>query len=211
MVPEFLRASPLLLTIDDGPSDAAADLKMLDVLNKHHAKAIWFVVCRHLDPALDPAASEHRRFLKLAVAAGHRIGNHTYRHVNLIKAERTSPSSLTGEVQGCSRMIESITGTRPKYFRPPWGAITENVYRLVRSEGMQTVYWSSDSHDWMAAFRNNPHMFMNYARNSPIPGNGSFPPRGGILLIHDSASEAEVLDERLSDLEAKGFVFVVPE
>jgi peptidoglycan/xylan/chitin deacetylase (PgdA/CDA1 family) len=40
-------------------------------------------------------------------------------------------------------IIEEITGSRPKVFRPPFGVMDQRTARLIKEQGMTPVYWSS--------------------------------------------------------------------
>src|SRR5438128_7450315 len=69
----------LALTYDDGPNDPHT-LRLLEVLEKHEAKATFFLIGRYVDARPD--------IVRVIVQAGHAIGNHTYTHPNLIFASQ---------------------------------------------------------------------------------------------------------------------------
>lgn len=212
LVPEFLRLKPILLTIDDGPANTNVDLKMLAILNKHHAHAIWFITCKTLDAKIDPAAAEHREVLKKIRADGNVLGNHGYHHFNLKDMDDQGSALLEPEIFGCSRLIESVAGVRPKYFRPPFGQSTQRVDALIKSDGMQAVLWSINTQDsLLAKFKDHPDVYLDYVHNNPafdVPGHAE---RGEILLMHDYPNTLQELDELLTKLEHAGFVFVLPQ
>jgi peptidoglycan/xylan/chitin deacetylase (PgdA/CDA1 family) len=131
---------PILLTFDDGPENLADDRSILATLAKHHAHALWLVTCRRLDPSMDPQAAEHRIALQQIVAQGHLIGNHGFSHVDL---RPLGAAALHHEIAGCSELIAHLTGSRPVYFRPPFGVHTPQVDRTIRANRMQLLLWGS--------------------------------------------------------------------
>src|SRR5215472_7493710 len=60
----------IALTYDDGPNDPHT-LRLLDVLARHEAKATFFLIGKYVRQRPDIA--------RAILAAGHEIGNHTYR------------------------------------------------------------------------------------------------------------------------------------
>jgi len=213
VVPDFLTPKPILLTIDDGPGNTSVDLKMLAILNKHHARALWFVVCMNMDPAVSPAASEHRQVLAKIAAAGQVVGNHSYHHLHLRTLDLQASPLVAEEISGCSRMIESITGARPKFFRSPYGEVPpEHEAGVIRAERMQVVEWTSNTFDsLLQKFKTHPQTYLDYVNHNPAFDVAGKAERGDILLMHDYPNTALALDELLTRLEKKGFVFVAPD
>src|SRR4051794_41572791 len=84
----------LALTYDDGPNDRHR-LNLLDVLAKHDVKATFFLIGKHV--ATKPEIA--RRI----AAAGHVIGNHTYKHPNLALC---SEARIRQELSDCKKILQ---------------------------------------------------------------------------------------------------------
>ena len=62
------------ITYDDGPNPPHTE-RLLEVLERHGAKATFFVIGRHVEL--------HPETVRRVVRAGHQVGNHSYSHVML--------------------------------------------------------------------------------------------------------------------------------
>src|SRR5271163_5191499 len=69
----------LALTFDDGPNPAITP-KLLDLLDRHHARATFFLIGRYVRECPD--------LVKETIARGHVLGNHTETHPNLFRLTR---------------------------------------------------------------------------------------------------------------------------
>lgn len=123
------------LTFDDGPSSYTGAI--LDTLKKYHASATFFT--------LGNQVSSFPLAMQRAVAEGHVIANHTWDHQDLT---RLGPKDIRGEM---STQIDGVTRKKlpaPKLFRPPYGAVNDQVVAEARRQGMLTVLWSVDTNDY---------------------------------------------------------------
>jgi peptidoglycan-N-acetylglucosamine deacetylase len=130
--------SQMALTFDDGPNDPHT-LYLLDVLAKHNAKAIFFLIGKYVRQRPDIA--------RAIAAAGHEIGNHTDSHPNLVLV---SAARLRQELADCNKALEDALGTKITLFRPPFGGRRPNVLRTARTMGLTPVMWSVTGYDWSA-------------------------------------------------------------
>lgn len=179
----------VVLTFDDGPYGGGVDEQILSILRRHHAPAIFFVVCNRLDGRTDHVLSE-------IVQDGHLIGNHSYDHPRL---PQLNLADLQHQVEGCSERIVNVTGRRPRYFRPPFGQTSLGVEQVVQAAGMGEVLWDANSQDsWLTK----PNQILYWSMEQT--GNGS------ILLMHSKPTTAAALDRVLTELEGRGFRFVLP-
>jgi hypothetical protein len=69
----------VLLTFDDGPKEKAMIEPMLDILDEHKAKAIFFMNGYRI--------KAHPELLKMVSERGQTIGNHSWDHINLKKED----------------------------------------------------------------------------------------------------------------------------
>lgn len=180
----------IMLTFDDGPYGHGIDAKILAILATHHAHAVFFEVCAHINDAT-------RSVPKQILASGNLLGNHSYDHRHLPKL---GPADLQHEIAGCSDKLASITGVRPRLFRPPWGQLSPAVSKSIHSAGMQVVLWDANSGDtWLRSRRKIIQMSLYEASLG-----------GHILLMHSRPTTAEALDTLLTRLQQRGFRFVLP-
>lgn len=129
--------SSVALTFDDGPNPAATPA-LLDLLDRHEARATFFVTGEHV-----------RAFPELAreiVSRGHTIGNHTDSHRMLIFR---STAEIADELKRCDEAIHEATGKTPRWMRPPFGFRGPCVRGAVREwGGAGVVMWSALAWDW---------------------------------------------------------------
>lgn len=179
-LPRSLRADGTarpLLTFDDGP-DAELTPRLLDVLDKHHAKAVFCVMGRK--------AELHPELLREMARRGHTIANHTYHHnpfLNFLGSGR-----LRDELLRTDAVIERATGSRPTLFRPPLGIRTHFTHSVARQTGHQVLGWSIRSLDTLPVSRQ--WVLRRVCRR--LRGNS-------IVLLHDRLpGVVELADQILS-------------
>lgn len=129
-------ARKLAITFDDGPNPAITP-KLLDLLDRHKAKATFFLVGKYVRQAPGLA--------KEILARGHTVGNHTDTHPNLFFC---GPEETREELLRCSEAIGQATWEEPRWFRPPFGFRSPWVGRIALSYRMRTVMWTMIPGDW---------------------------------------------------------------
>lgn len=129
----------VLLTFDDGPHPKLTP-KVLDALNEHNAKGVFFVLGKAVK------APGGKAIVTRAFNEGHRIGNHSFNHPDLTKL---TEAQVRDEINRTEDLIAEFL-TDHKLFRPPYGAHNAMVDKVVRDLGYHMVLWSVDSDDWRA-------------------------------------------------------------
>jgi peptidoglycan/xylan/chitin deacetylase (PgdA/CDA1 family) len=130
-----LTRTAVALTFDDGPSESTPEL--LDILAEYQVPATFFqcgVNVRRL-PGIAQAVA----------ASGHEIGNHTEHHSALYLK---SPAFIYTELAAAQEAISEVTGPRPRYFRPPYGARWFGLRAAQRKLNLQGVMWTCVAQDW---------------------------------------------------------------
>ncbi|MCI6353695.1 polysaccharide deacetylase family protein [Eubacterium coprostanoligenes] len=174
----------IAVTFDDGPGYNGASDKILDVIEKYHIKATFFMICSN--------ASNLTKNVKRKVALGCQIGNHTYNHEHYGK--NVTPNDI---IKG-SDAIEKACGVRPTAFRSPGGITTELIRKTCKQEKMPLYYWSLDTQDWKS--RNADKVYNAVVKNVSD---------GDIILMHEIyGSTADAFERMVPVLLKKGYQFV---
>jgi len=186
---EYDAAAPgervVALTFDDGPGPST--LPMLDVLDRHGVKATFFVT--------GVQASRHPYLVDEIVRRGHRVGNHTWNHVDLRKV---SPARFDIEVDYLTVWLNR-RGIDPKCMRPPYGSYDRSVVDRMRNRNATyTAFWSIDPRDWQNP---NASRIANHVTSNLHPG--------AVVVMHDgpgnrSATVAAV-DQMIPRIRAAGY------
>jgi len=126
----------LALTFDDGPNPAWTP-RLIEMLAAHRIKATFFLIGRFAEA--EPYLTRH------IADSGHVIGNHSWSHPNL---SLTPTARVYDELSRTKHVLEQITGSAVRYFRPPHGARRPVVLQIARDLGMNTVMWNVMTNDW---------------------------------------------------------------
>lgn len=180
----------VLLTFDDTPQGDFT-LEILDILDKYDAKAIFFVNGHY--------AVKHQDLVMEIYNRGHILGNHTWWHENL---KKITPEKTTEEIVKVNDLIEEWTGERPKYFRPPFGVMSDYAKEVVADENMQSMNWSLGSLDWEYNKAEQSDEVVEQVLNNIVPGAN--------ILMHDKEVTAIALEQILEELTNQGYSFVLP-
>lgn len=180
----------LALTFDDGPHPTQTD-EILKVLAKYGVQATFFPIGENV--------CRYPEVTKRVFAAGHELGNHTYRHRNVTTL---SEKELQEELQSTEKVLQEQCGVTPTVFRPPGGAFSETAIQTVRNMGYRYVLWAwrTDPKDWASAPTDRiVKTVLDNVRD------------GDVLLFHDSISgvshTAEALDKLIPALLSEGYSF----
>ncbi|MEV7287971.1 glycosyltransferase [Streptomyces sp. NPDC093252] len=186
----------LVLTFDDGP-DPVWTPRVLDVLKKHDAHAVFFIT--------GTMASRHPELVQRIVDEGHEIGLHTFNHPDL---SLQSESRIDWELSQNQLALAGAAGIRTSLFRPPyssfaWAMDNESwpVTEYIGSRGYITVVNDADSEDWKR-----PGVEEIIRRSMPKEKD-----QGAIVLMHDSGGDRSqtvaALDRYIPRLQDEGYRF----
>jgi peptidoglycan/xylan/chitin deacetylase (PgdA/CDA1 family) len=152
------------LTFDDGP-DPASTPGFLDALDGLGWKATFFMI-----------GAQVRRYPALAAevaARGHELGVHGDIHSNHLR--RPAPWT-TRDAAASMGLVAAASRHRPRWFRPPYGALAASSLVAARRLGLQTVLWTTWGHDWKPGA----------TPASIVTRVGASWCRGATVLLHDS-------------------------
>ena len=179
----------IVLTFDDGPHPRQTK-QILDVLDKYGIKATFFVIGVNV--------KNYPGIISEVLSHGHEIGNHTTTHSH---AARLDLAALQTEIADCEREVLMQTGKRCNLFRPPEGAMTDTMRKVVKDLGYTSVFWTLDTRDWA---HTPPDQISDY-----IIQNAK---NGDIILMHDyigaNSPTVKALESFIPILLEQGFTFV---
>lgn len=192
------------LTFDDGP-DPDFTPRILDVLDEHGVKATFF--------SLGYNAQRHPALLREVVAAGHEIGSHGWRHLNLAEI---SPAETRREIEHGTGLVEEQAQIPVNVFRPPYGRFNETAVRLLAERRQDMFVWSVTRGEltWTHADHIAAHISSETKRGDIINlhdgiGRGTFQRESDFAsrLIERRSVEIEALPRIVGDVRAAGLKF----
>ena len=180
----------LYLTFDAGYENGCT-AKILDVLKKHQVPAAFFLVGNYLERNPD--------LVRRMVEEGHIVGNHTMHHYDMSKI--SDKETFTKELQNLEALYRQVTGQElQKFYRPPQGIYSETNLEMAKALGYKTVFWSLAYVDW----NNDSQPTREQAMSKLLPRIHN----GAVILLHStSKTNAEILDELLTQWEEMGYSF----
>lgn len=206
------KENAVFLTFDDWGTDRSIT-NLLDVLDKHHVKATFYVLTQHV--------SSNPNLLRAIGEAGHDIASHSHTHIPLAQGPFIAEDGLhvysehsdedleriSVDVQSSWHTLQGIVGDmvnekgRPiltKTFRPPTMAISYGGVQLILDHGFDYVvngFYST--HDYEAP--SSEWLYQTLTTNL-VPG--------AVIVMHMSAESrytAETLDNIFTERRRLGF------
>jgi peptidoglycan-N-acetylglucosamine deacetylase len=166
----------LHLTFDDGVNVEMTPY-ILDMLKSHHMTATFFLIPEHVHP-------QNAVVIKRMLHEGHTIGLHGKSRFLCWHTKRY----LEQYIGGFEKMISTMVGKhyKVKYFRPPSGWRSHNLYKVLQKHGITLVGWSPFC--WPDRFTHDGHTIAVRF--------GHHLKKGNIIVFHDG--------EASHDLQTRG-------
>ncbi|WP_193210646.1 polysaccharide deacetylase family protein [Luteolibacter marinus] len=164
-----VEGKDVLLTIDDGP-DPVDTPALLDLLDRHDRKAVFFVIGEKV--------KRHPELAREILRRGHELGNHTLTHPAAFMWGM-GPGRTRREIVGCNQVIEEVTGVRPRWYRAPAGHRNWFTHPVLRECGLELVAWNRRGFD---AVRTDVPEIVASLTDDAGPGD--------ILLLHEATPVA---------------------
>ena len=182
----------VFLTFDDGPIPELTPW-VLDELAKYNAKATFFLVGEN--------AEKYPDLVKRILGEGHKIGNHTYNHLNGFK---TPVLQYVANADKCQKMLQPyLRENETVLFRPPYGRLTPRQMIKLKKRAYKIILWDVLSKDYDHETR--PEQCIKNVLQNVIPGS--------IVVMHDNLKAGKnlkaALPEILLGLKEGGFEFSV--
>jgi peptidoglycan/xylan/chitin deacetylase (PgdA/CDA1 family) len=124
------------VTFDDGP-DPESTPAFLAELDRLGWRATFFM--------LGTMARRAPTLVAEVAAAGHEVAVHGDEHRNML---RRFPGAAADDVRRCRDTLAELTGTEPRWFRPPFGVLSFGALRGAKRAGLTTVLWTTWGRDW---------------------------------------------------------------
>lgn len=176
----------IAFTFDDGPNTATT-VQILDILEAHHAAATFFLVGNNIT---DVSA----QVVKRAFDMGCEIANHSLTHADL---SQMTANEIRAEVEPVSQRIQGITGQPPRFFRPPYIAVSDTLYDTVKMPFLCGL--GAEDYSPAVSAEERYTRIMAQAED------------GAIILLHDmdgNAMTVEAVSRLIPALQQQGYVFV---
>lgn len=180
------------LTFDDGPDNLWTP-RILWVLAQYEVRGTFNCVGQRVE--------QNPQMLLRIVQQGHMLGNHSYNHPNFTKipiGEARSQLNYTSDI------IQRVAGVRPRFFRPPYGALNDALIRMIAGLGYKILYWNVDSLDWAG-------LTAEQVSTNVLSHAGP----GSIILMHFAGGVGESLEDTVQSLpyliqtlRKEGYTFV---
>ncbi len=182
------------LTIDDGP-DPDDTPRLLDLLDRHAARATFFVIGER--------AARYPALVSEILRRGHEIGHHTHTHP-AGSFWCATPRRLQNELDRATATL-ATAGATLRWFRAPAGIKHLGLETALQARGLTYVGWTIRSGDCLA--------------RSPEDVGAHVIPRlspGAIILMHEGPSVRPAVRIRaialvLEACTAQNYRLVLPE
>src|SRR5262245_22746158 len=189
------RPGRVALTFDDGP-DPTWTPRVLDVLERYHVRATFFVIGSRV--------TERPDLVRRALRAGSEIGVHTFTHSDLGTIGQLRSQLELSQTQ---LAIAGATGMGTSLLRLPYASSADSVSSrdlaaMVRAaqDGYLSAFATHDPQDW-----SRPGVATIVQRAMPTGGEGA------IIVLHDGggdrAQTVAALEELIPRLQRAGYTF----
>jgi peptidoglycan/xylan/chitin deacetylase (PgdA/CDA1 family) len=225
----------IALTFDDGPrpyvlfgsKESNRGPGLVDILDQNGVKATFFVVGWRLTPKTwgEPRHEEDIGVSCLDAAErlirrGHELEDHTYSHLELRTAEKKNGEQwVMHDVDRGAQAIKAVTGTQPRYVRPPDWILTDDARRDLQKQGYRVLTISSENPMALRDVNSLDYLCAGKAVGCPKPSlpdavlqqieqrekKGTFT---HILAFHELSTTAAIMPRLIAELKARGYRFV---
>ncbi len=185
----------IAFTFDDGPHWQNTQIIMKE-FEKYNGRATFFMLGQNVKD--DTTGVDHTDIVRDMYKRGFEVGNHSWDHSMRIAASKSdamSKAEVSDEIYNTQDAIFAACGADATMFRPPYGALNNNV-RAVST--LDFALWDLDTLDW--SNKNADIITQNIMQNVHD---------GSVILLHDIHDfSRDAILQVLPKLEAKGYQFV---
>ena len=186
-LPEIDTSKPLVaLTFDDGPN-VTTTKEVLEVLEKHGVVASFFVIGNNID---DNSA----KVMLDAYLKGNEINSHSTAHEYM---DQMTVEEIKEDIENTSDLIFNVIGEYPKFFRPPYLAVSDEMWEPIDMGFICGV----GCNDWNNKVTVEERIEKTLKKTKD----------GTIILLHDASGNSktvEAIDTIIPKLLSEGYQFV---
>jgi peptidoglycan/xylan/chitin deacetylase (PgdA/CDA1 family) len=189
-------------TFDDGPKPEYS-LPLIEMLDKLQVHATFFVVGHEAKANLD--------LIRRLNDQGHEIANHTYTHHRLPALHE---DVIAQELSDTNMVIRSVTGSFPRFFRPPGGQFNTKVLSIAEAHGLTAILWDVNAGDYILesgrvlvpdeSRRGGGKSSVDTVVENIVKNTHP----GSIVLMHNGGVIVDALPKIVTQLRNKGFEIV---
>lgn len=176
-------------TFDDGPHYQNTQI-IMDEFEKYNGRATFFM--------LGQCVENNPEIVKEVYQRGFEVGNHSWDHSMALGSRKQplSKAETIAEIYHTQDAIYQLIGHDPVYFRPPYGAVNDQMLAVNQ---LAYGFWDVDSRDWETK---NAELIKNAVVQYTEAGNV-------VILLHDIHNfSRDSIKSILPILDAKGYQFV---
>ncbi|MFC1687830.1 polysaccharide deacetylase family protein [Patescibacteria group bacterium] len=179
----------MALTFNVGTTKEGAIDGVLEALKNSNTPGSFF--------ATGDVATDNAELIQKISSAGFPIYNYGNSLVNFTDLPE---SGIVEQLNNANESVSAVTGTTTQpYFRPPFGAIDDDVLSVVAAEGYCPVTWTVDALDWDS----DSTAASSKARVLDKASNGAI-----VLMQAGNSVTSDILPDVILSLTAEGYSFV---
>lgn len=185
----------LYITMDLG-YEMGYTKQILNTLGEKGVKATFFVTTEYI--------KENPDLVRAMIKKGHKVGNHSTGHINMVKLVGDSGADLRKNTQAWEKAYEEATGRRSSLYRAPEGVYSDRGMQVLQDMGYKTIFWAGAYDDW----DENDTRGVEYSKKRIYP----YCKPGNVLLLHPFRINADFLPVLIDEMHSRGFSFgLIPE
>jgi len=181
----------IALSFDDGPSQYTTQI--LDVLEQAQVPASFFWQGQNL--------AAYQAVIERSITSGHTVANHSWDHANGMRYN--GDELWQQQVSPTNDEFQKLFNITPRFYRPPYGEITDDQIEYLANKGMKVLLWSVDSRDWNPALNSVTNIESALINNQH---------EEVITLMHDAGGNrqntVDSLPAIIEHYKAQGYRFV---
>ena len=205
----IVQQKEIALTFDDEIRSSIFFGKggLSETLEENNAHATFFV--------LGYQVKSSPEIFKTLVSQGHEIENHTWWHDNLAKlVKQSGVDAALKNIERASSEIESATGRRPTFIRPPYWAMEKHLHTALEKINYRVMTIGSpdiNTLDYEDANLKRPASVLTARVMKIITARETHGTYRHVLVFHQTPQTRAALREILPILRRQEYVFVTLE
>ena len=135
------------------------------------------------------------------LAEGHKVGNHSTKHINMVKLTQTDVQDLIDNTKKWEKAYKDATGKTSHLYRAPEGVFSKRGMSVLKDMGYDNIFWGAAYAD----YDENNQPSIETAREKLYKYLDS----GDVVLLHPFKTNTEFLPIFIDEMRAKGYKFAL--